>query len=281
MTDLEREKQLCMQQRYQEIQAVLETVQKDYSKLVFDNQEESLHHKSYMLEQREMTAIEYGNVEMLKETLMEEYTGKIGTVYPNDKIRNWKDIAIIVIAISSRAAIRGGLLPEISYSLSDSYINHVEESNTVEMATTLARAAQFEYCRLIHEIREAKSSKFPEKYNLHTYKCKNYIFLHLHQKLTVREIADHLNLNADYLSNIFRKYEGVTISRFILREKIKQVKNLLIYSGYSYSEIASYFGFVSQSHLGSLFKKETGYTLGQFRRVYGADVLNRSRKVDS
>ena len=76
-------------------------------------------------------------------------------------------------------------------------------------------------------------------------------------------------LNANYLSEIFRQHEGLTITDFILREKVGLTKNLLSYSPYSYSEIAAYLGFSSQSHLGKTFKKHTGMTLKQYRDQYG------------
>lgn len=47
------------------------------------------------------------------------------------------------------------------------------------------------------------------------------------------------------------------------------MQKLLIYSDYSYSEIASYLGYASQSHLGKQFKDMTGMTLRQYRELYG------------
>lgn len=81
-------------------------------------------------------------------------------------------------------------------------------------------------------------------------------------------------MNANYLSALFRRSEGMTISEYILLEKIKLVKNMLIYSHYSYSQIASYLGFCSQSYLGEKFKKITGITLNQFREQYGKKEFN-------
>ena len=100
-------------------------------------------------------------------------------------------------------------------------------------------------------------------------RCKDYIFKHLHEKIRIQNIADELFLNANYLSEIFRRHEGLTITEFILREKVNLTKNLLAYSPYSYSEIAAYLGFSSQSHLGKVFKKHTGMTLHQYRNQYG------------
>ena len=58
------------------------------------------------------------------------------------------------------------------------------------------------------------------------------------------------------------------MKNFILKEKIRLAKNLLIYSQYSYLEIADSLSFSSQSHLGKEFKKETGFTLRHYREMY-------------
>lgn len=91
----------------------------------------------------------------------------------------------------------------------------------------------------------------------------------MHDRITVEDLALEADCNPNYLSQLFKQCEGVSISHYILQEKINRAKNLLIYSDYSYIEIATYLGFSSQSHLGTQFKKYTGYTLRQFREIYG------------
>lgn len=87
-------------------------------------------------------------------------------------------------------------------------------------------------------------------------------------------MAQHLHVSASYLSVLFRKYERISFSDFVMQEKISLVKNMLIYSPYSYIEIASYLGFCSQSHLGKQFKTITGMTLKQFRDTYAVNDFN-------
>lgn len=111
------------------------------------------------------------------------------------------------------------------------------------------------------------SSKIAISYKVK--KCKDYIFTHLHGKLTLTRIADALSLNASYLSSLFHRSEGISITEFIRNEKINLAQNLLMYSDYSYSEIAAYLGFASQSHLGTQFRKTVGMTLREYREIYG------------
>ena len=50
---------------------------------------------------------------------------------------------------------------------------------------------------------------------------KEYIFKHLHEKIRVQEIADYLHLNSSYLSELFKQQESMTLTDFILQEKVK------------------------------------------------------------
>lgn len=122
---------------------------------------------------------------------------------------------------------------------------------------------------MVSEIKNSRNGKTVRDENYHVKRCKDYIFTHLHGKLSLARIADALSLNAAYLSNLFRQCEGISITEFIRKEKINLAQNLLMYSDYSYSEIAAYLGFASQSHLGTQFKKTVGMTLRQYREMYG------------
>ncbi len=241
-------------------------LEKMMSDHIFEFAENGINHNAYDQEFREQTAIENGDLEALTASLAEDKNGVVGTLAANP-IRNLKNIGIVLITLASRSAIRGGLSPEIAFSLSDTFINEIELQTDPALLEELPRACEYQYCRMVRDIRMQKKGQYPH-INPHVNQCKQYIFSHLHDKLTVRDLADSFNLNANYLSDLFRKYEGVSLSQYILREKINRAINLLIYSDYSYSDIALYLGFSSQSHLGTQFKKCTGYTLHQYRSIY-------------
>ena len=243
-------------------------IQKTYTEMTFERNETDEPHNPYDQEFREQKSIENGNIIELRESLAEDYVGSIGTL-AKDPLRQAKNHAIALITLASRSAIRGGLSHEIAYSFSDSYIQKIEECRDSVSAMQLARNAEFQYAAMVHERKEQQKGTPVREKNPHIRRCKNYIYSHLHDKLTVQSLAAALDLNANYLSGLFRKYEGISLSRYILREKIERAKNLLTYSEYSYIEIAAYLGFSSQSHLGTQFKNITGSTLHQYRSQYG------------
>jgi AraC-like DNA-binding protein len=244
-------------------------VQKTFTNIIFEYQECSQKHNPYDREVREVSSIREGNLIQLEKSIAEDYIGTPGTL-AKTPLRNYQDLAIVIITLASRAAIEGGVMAEIAYSLSDSYIQRVEDQHVPEAAVQLARQAERQYTSMVKEINLSK--KNPSRYgrtDSRISQCKDYIFTHLHGKLSTAQIAKALYINPNYLSNLFKKIEGITITEYILRAKIELAKNMLIYSQNSYSTIATYLGFSSQSHLGRNFKKSTGMTMHQYRETYG------------
>lgn len=244
-------------------------VNKEFTDIVFRMQEQVSRHNPYDQEVREVDSIRTGNLEQLERSWGEDYIGKLGVLADNP-LRNNQNLGIVLVTLASRAAIEGGLMPEIAFSLSDSYIRKLEKARTPETAYQLGRQAEYQYALLVSELKKERAAgDGVSAADSRISRCKDYIFAHLHGKITTADIAKALYMNPNYLSGLFKKEEGITIGQYILQEKIKLVKNMLIYSRYSYIEIANYLGFCSQSHLGEKFKKETGITLHQYREKYG------------
>lgn len=251
-------------------------VKKHFSDILFENQESGKMHNPYDQEVREISSIRNGDLDQLERSLSEKSSGHYG-VLAQDPLRSLKNICIVVITLASRAAIEGGVSPEIAYSLSDSYIYQMEELNDRHTIHRLCRNAEYEYTRLVYDIKQMRHKQpTPSHANPKITRCKDYIFGHLHEKITIAEIARELNVNANYLADLFTRTEGMTIRDFIMQEKVNLARNLLIYSEYTYSEIATSLGFCSQSHFGKIFKEVAGITPKQYRDTYGMK-LSRDR----
>lgn len=247
-------------------------IQENFSDLVFQHREENTLHNPYSQELRMLSSIEQGDLELLEECRRSEIRENYGTL-SKDYTRNYKNLGICVIALVSRAAIRGGVNSELAFSLCDSYIMGIEQLKDITDLSQLVETAKTDFCTMVKEQREQKQTGCQKKFHPLVEKSKDYIFSHLHGKLTLKETADFLKVNPNYLSDLFRQYEGIPFSSFVTAEKLRLVKNLLIYSPYSYSQIATYLGFTSQSYLGKQFKEYTGMTLKEYRDHYSVDAF--------
>lgn len=69
------------------------------------------------------------------------------------------------------------------------------------------------------------------------------------------------------LSVLFSSLQGLTIERYFINLKIEKVKEWLSYGDYNISETAWKLGYSSIQHLSSQFKKTTGMTPSQYKKL--------------
>ncbi|WP_262914629.1 AraC family transcriptional regulator [Pontibacter vulgaris] len=80
-------------------------------------------------------------------------------------------------------------------------------------------------------------------------------------------IAQKVGLDYNYISSLFSAFEGITIEKYLILQRVERVKELLVYNELSLKEIAYELGYSSVAHLSNQFKKVTGLTPGHFRQV--------------
>ena len=85
-------------------------------------------------------------------------------------------------------------------------------------------------------------------------------------------LSEKLNQNSHYLSNLFTVANGITIEHYFITQKIERAKELLIYNEHSLSEIALQLNYSSVAHLSKQFKKVTGLTATNFKKIKISEV---------
>jgi len=80
-------------------------------------------------------------------------------------------------------------------------------------------------------------------------------------------LSEKLQLEYSYLSKLFSSVEGFTIEKYILKQKVERIKELIVYNELSLSEIATQMNYNSVAYLSALFKKETGMTFTAFKKL--------------
>lgn len=82
-------------------------------------------------------------------------------------------------------------------------------------------------------------------------------------------LSRKLNCDYRYLSGVFSDIENVTIEQYFITQKVERVKELLIYGELSLTEIAYRMDYSSVAYLSSQFKRLTGFTPSEFRKIKG------------
>ena len=82
----------------------------------------------------------------------------------------------------------------------------------------------------------------------------------IHKATLSSVLADKLQYEYNYLSNLFSEVEGTTIEKYYISQRIEKIKELLVYDELTLSQIADQLGYSNTAYLSSQFKKVTGLT---------------------
>ena len=95
----------------------------------------------------------------------------------------------------------------------------------------------------------------------------------LGDNLRMRELADDAGVHPVHLARVFRLHEGRTPGSYFQRVRVRAACHQLRMQDYSLAMIAAECGFADQSHFTRVFRKFTGKTPAQFRRMLAPHSL--------
>ena len=78
-------------------------------------------------------------------------------------------------------------------------------------------------------------------------------------------ISERVQLPYDRISKVFSKVTGQTIEKYIILLKIEKSKEMMMDNSLTLSEIAYQLGYSSVQYLSAQFKKNTGYTVSEYK----------------
>ena len=183
-------------------------------------------------------------------------------VLSRDPVTNLKYHFVITTAMITRLCRQSGMELEQAFRLSDFYIQKLDDLHTEEEVHSLHDEMVMDYTQKMGKYyRSDTNSK-------HINACKEYIYSHIKDRITIEDLADALGVSASYLSRLFKKETGISVSAYIRAQKIDMAKNLLRFSDYSMIEIANRLSFSSQSHFIQQFREVVGMTPKKYRDEY-------------
>ncbi len=101
----------------------------------------------------------------------------------------------------------------------------------------------------------------------------NYIEENYNSEISLDYLANRVYLSTYYLSRLFKKEVGVTLSSYILHKKIEVGKTLLSETDKSIIEISTYLNFKEQTYFCKVFKKKVGVSPTDYRKKNSATSL--------
>lgn len=177
-----------------------------------------------------------------------------------DPLRNIKNYCVIMNTLLRKAAEQGGVHPLHLDSTSSGFAFRIEQAVSVESMTSILSEMFHAYCRLVRK----KSLK---GYSPPVQKAIALIDADLSVSLNLRTLANSLNISSSYLSSLFKKETGQTLTDYILARRMDQARQLLSRTKLQVQTIAQHCGIVDVHYFSKLFKKATGMTPKEFRQV--------------
>ncbi len=235
------------------------TIREELAKTEFYNREYSVNHIPYDKETAFYQSIKNGDMSEMKRLFTPICVKGFGKLSDN-YLRNLKYHLIITVAFITRYCIEGGLEMEAAYNLSDIYIRKIDIGKTEEELRGIHEKLCEDYVLLMQK------SKFEHHFSKPVQICIDYIYDNLHNKILLDDLAQKVQLSKTYLSRLFHRETGFTVTAYIITKKIEAAKNLLIYTQHSTADISNFLNFSSESHFIYNFKKQTGLTPQKFRQ---------------
>lgn len=206
-------------------------------------------------------AVTEGDIESVRRNCEQERfleTDGVGVLSRNE-LTNFKYHFVITTAMLTRLCAQKGMQIEQAFRMSDFYIQRLDDVHTVQGVRNLHDEMALDFADKMRRIRRSDAGSRQIR------QCKEYIYAHIKERITIEELADELGVSAGYLSRMFRKETGDTVSSYIRRQKIEMAENMLRYSDYTLIEIANRLSFSSQSHFIQQFREQTGMTPKKYR----------------
>ncbi len=175
-----------------------------------------------------------------------------------DPVRNMKNYVIVANVLFRKATEQGGVHPFYIDKVSSEFAKKVEKIKTVQEGIDMMHDMIYKYCDLVKK----HSMK---NYSMMVQKAIALIDSDLTADLSLRRQAELLNVNASYLSSLFKKETGVTLTEYVSKKRIDHAAFLLTSTNMQIQAIAQYCGIFDVNYFTKTFKKIMGKTPKEYR----------------
>ncbi len=211
----------------------------------------------YAYENELMTAVSKGQLHKA-DMLLANFSTFFFEQRVADPVRNTKNYCIIMNTLLRKAAEKGGVHPMHLDSTSSAYAIKIEQTHSMDTMPSLMAEMFRAYCRLVrkHAMKD---------YSPPVQKALIYIDANLTGNLNLSSLADTLNVSSSYLSSLFKKETGYTLTEYINTRRIKHAKHLLESTRLQIQTIAQHCGIVDVQYFSRVFKRIAGMTPKEYR----------------
>lgn len=176
-----------------------------------------------------------------------------------DPVRNVKNYCIITNTLLRKAAEQGGVHPVYIDELSTSFALRIEQLASTADGQDMIREMAIAYCRLVR-------TQAIHTYSTPIQKAVLLIDGDLSGDLTLSALASKLSINSSYLSTLFKKETGETVSQYVTKRRIRLARHLLKTTRLQIQTVSQYCGFEDVHYFTRVFHRTVGMTPREYRQ---------------
>lgn len=214
----------------------------------------------YATENQLLRAVSLGSVHKAELMLSELHT----TIYEkrnSNPIRNMQNYCIIMNTLLRKSVESSTVHPFYIDKISSDFAHRIEQVASMESARRLQKEMVHKYCLLV-------KNHSMKGYSLLVQKTITAIDADLTADLRLNTLASGLNVNASYLSTLFKRETGSTLTDYVNEKRIQHGILLLHSTSLQIQTIAAYCGIPDVNYFTKLFKKKLGKTPKEYRENF-------------
>ena len=217
-------------------------------------------HQTWMVEQALLEHIRKGDLDYASTMARAGLLSKGAQVKTEDAVKNAILSAYGFTRLCTRAAIEGGLSPELAYTLGDSYSQSLLDCKTISEVGVTNHAMYEDFIRRVHQSGSNPVTSQQIRF------CLDYIALHTEDDLSLGILAEKVGYTESYLSRRFKAETGDHLRDYIQFARIERAKLLLETTTLPIAEIAEKLRYCSTTYFGSRFQEVTGMLPSAYRK---------------
>ncbi len=211
----------------------------------------------YEGEKKLMQAVSQG-IAHKAEQMISNSSGLMLEMRVDDPVRNMKNYTIVANVLLRKAVEQGGVHPFYIDGVSSDFAKKIEKIKTVQDGVDMMHDMIYKYCALV-------KNHSMKNYSLLVQKVITIIDSDLTADLSLHRQAEMLNVNASYLSTLFKKETGMTLTEYVAKKRVDHAAFLLASTNMQIQNIAQHCGIFDVNYFTKIFKKNKGKTPKEYR----------------
>lgn len=171
---------------------------------------------------------------------------------------NRKNMLIILNTLCRKAVQKGHVHPYYIDELSTQFAIRINQSRSMTDLDAIDNEMIHKYCLLVRNHSMKNYSRLVQR-------CITYTDFHYAEPLTLSFFADMCHVTKSYLSNLFRKETGNTLTDYIHTVRLRHALVLLNSTTIPIQVVAASCGYSDLNYFIKLFKRENGISPKQYR----------------